>query len=149
MSPPARLPFSRSTRPAGQPTRGKTALNRLRQVDVYTALQFGSLLSGGAPLLVDVGYGAYPWTALEMFERLRRFNPHLRLLGLEIDPQRVETALPYHDPPRLEFRLAACRRTKPDRVLGTESERFLDECMLSVRQGHCFCETISINRISA
>jgi hypothetical protein len=95
----------RSPRPIGQPTRGKTALNRLRQIDIYVALRLESLLRGGSPLIVDVGYGAYAWTALEMVERLGRINAKVRLLGLEIDPQRVEAAQYYVDPPRLDFRL--------------------------------------------
>lgn len=82
-------------RPQGQPTRGKTALNRLRQVDAYIALAHTGVLSSRSPLVVDVGYGAYPWTALEMFERWLPINPRLRLLGLEIDSERVAVAQPY------------------------------------------------------
>lgn len=92
-------------RPQGQPTRGKTALNRLRQVDAYIALAHASSLIGGSPLIVDVGYGAYPWTALEMFERWLPINPRLRLLGLEIDPERVAVAKPYVQPGRIDFQL--------------------------------------------
>jgi len=92
-------------RPQGQPTRGKTALNRLRQVDAYIALAHADVLSGGSPLVVDVGYGAYPWTALEMFERWLPINPRLRLLGLEIDSERVAVAQPYAQPGRIDFQL--------------------------------------------
>lgn len=95
----------RRLRPQGQPTRGKTALNRLRQVDVYIALAHSGVLSSGSPLVVDVGYGAYPWTALEMFERWLPINPRLRLLGLEIDADRVAVAQPYAQPGRIEFQL--------------------------------------------
>lgn len=90
-------------RPSGQPTRGKTALNRLRQVDVFVALGLSGVLTGGAPLAVDVGYGAQPWTTLEMAQRWRRTNPELRVIGLEIDPERVAAALPHADPPRTTF----------------------------------------------
>jgi hypothetical protein len=93
------------SRPQGQPTRGKTALNRLRQVDAYVALAYAHILSSGSPLVVDVGYGAYPWTALEMFERWLPLNPRLRLLGLEIDPERVAVAQPYAQPGRIDFQL--------------------------------------------
>lgn len=78
-------------------TRGKTALNRLRQVDVFVALAHAGALRVGEPLVVDVGYGAYPWTALEMRDRWRRINPALRLLGVEIDRERVEAAQPFAD----------------------------------------------------
>lgn len=95
----------RRKRPLGQPTRGKTALNRLRQIDVYVALALESLLVGGVPLIVDVGYGVYPWTTLEMWERLLRLNARLRVLGVEIDPERVATAQPYAAPPYIDFQL--------------------------------------------
>lgn len=90
----------------GQITRGKTALNRLRQVDLYITLQWPFVLTSvPSPFIVDVGYGAQAWTALEMLDRWQPLNPHLRLLGLEIDPQRVQTALPYAIPNRIAFQL--------------------------------------------
>jgi len=92
-------------RPVGQPTRGKTALNRLRQIDIYVALAHAPMLTAGQPLVVDVGFGAYAWTTLEMRERWLRINPALRVLGIEIDPERVAAALPYSDPPRIRFAL--------------------------------------------
>ncbi len=42
-----------------------------------------------APLAVDLGYGARPDTALELAARLRAVVPDLRLVGLEIDPERI------------------------------------------------------------
>lgn len=92
-------------KPQGQITRGKTALNRLRQVDVYMALAWARVLSSGKPLVVDVGYGAHVWTALEMRDRWYTINPAIRLLGIEIDPIRVQNALPYVQPPQVDFRL--------------------------------------------
>src|ERR1700690_3741522 len=88
----------------GQPTRGKTALNRLRQVDVYVALALSHCLTSGAPLVVDIGFGAYPWTTLEMRARWLTLNPALRVLGVEIDPARVAAALPFAQPPEITFR---------------------------------------------
>lgn len=99
------MPLSKRIRPIGQPTRGKTALNRLRQVDVYIALTRSSIFAGSSPLVVDVGYGAQAWTAIEMWERWLTFNPHLRLLGVEIDPERVAAARPYTLPGILDFQL--------------------------------------------
>ncbi|MEP7286482.1 MAG: class I SAM-dependent methyltransferase [Chloroflexota bacterium] len=92
-------------RPFGQPTRGKTALNRLRQIDTYIALALPASLSRGTPLVVDVGFGAYAWTTLEMRERWLRINPKLRVIGVEIDPERVQAALPYVAPPAIDFKL--------------------------------------------
>lgn len=96
---------TRSTRPVGQLTRGKTALNRLRQIDIYVALAWSSVLASGSPLVIDLGFGAQAWTTLEMRERWLPINPRLRVLGVEIDPERVAAALPYTDPPAIDFRL--------------------------------------------
>jgi hypothetical protein len=93
---------ARKSRPVGQPTRGKTALNRLRQIDTYILLAWAHSLS--TSLVVDVGYGAYPWTALEMLDRWRAVNPRLRLLGVEIDSERVAAALPYVEGGSINFR---------------------------------------------
>lgn len=46
---------------------------------------------------VDLGYGAEAFTTLESAARLRKHNPNLRLLGVEIVPERVEAALPFED----------------------------------------------------
>lgn len=93
---------SRPLKPEGQPTRGKTAANRLRRVDNFILLYEPSLLTrsdGGfaSALFVDLGFGREPRTTLESAARFRRVNPHLRILGVEIDPQRVEAALPFAD----------------------------------------------------
>lgn len=95
----------RRTKPLGQPTRGKTALNRLRQVDVYIALQWSSVLRQKSPLVVDLGYGAQAWTALEMYDRWQTINPDVRLLGVEIDPERVAAAQTFVQPGVIDFRV--------------------------------------------
>jgi len=87
-------------RPQGQETRGKTARNRLRRVDNFISLYDPSLLQRemGAfvnAFFVDLGYGAEPFTTLESAERLRRLNPTLPVLGVEIDAARVATAQPF------------------------------------------------------
>ncbi|MBN2047255.1 MAG: hypothetical protein JW750_05380 [Anaerolineaceae bacterium] len=84
----------------GQITRGKTARNRLRRVDIFLLLYAESLIRAKKglhknALAVDLGYGAEPFTALEMAHRLRQINDQLPLLGIEIDPERVERSQPY------------------------------------------------------
>jgi hypothetical protein len=92
----------RSRQPLGQPTRGKTTRNRLRRVDNFILLYDPGLVRrrdgdyAAAPF-VDLGYGAEPWTTLESAERLRRLNPALPVLGIEIDPERVAASLPLAD----------------------------------------------------
>lgn len=91
-----------SKKPEGQPTRGKTASNRLRRVDNFILLYEPSLLSrteGGCAdsLFVDLGYGFDARTTLEFAACFRRVNPALKILGVEIDKERVDAALPYTD----------------------------------------------------
>ena len=91
-----------SKKPEGQPTRGKTASNRLRRVDNFILLFEPSLLTRNDDLFadsmfVDLGYGFDARTTLESASRFRRVNPDLRVLGVEIDKERVEAALPSTD----------------------------------------------------
>jgi hypothetical protein len=44
------------------------------------------------PLVVDLGYGAMPHTTLELADRLGGVQPGLRVIGIEIDPERVASA---------------------------------------------------------
>ena len=91
-----------SKKPVGLPTRGKTASNRLRRVDNFILLYEPSLLTRtdglfADSLFVDLGYGFDARTTLESAERFRRVNPNLKILGVEIDKERVENALPFED----------------------------------------------------
>ncbi len=95
-------PFAVSKKPEGQPTRGKTARNRLRPVDNLMLLYDPGLLTRrdgrfDNALFVDIGYGAEAFTTLESAERFRRLNPDLGILGVEIEPERVARALPFVD----------------------------------------------------
>jgi len=78
-------------KPIGEITRGTTNPNRLRRVDRYiTSLDF--LRSLNQPLAVDLGYGRTPVTAVELLSRLKKVNSGVRVLGVEIDPERVKEA---------------------------------------------------------
>ena len=97
-----RAGYRRTRRPVGQTTRGKTAANRLRRVDAFMLLYDAQLFRRRAgddaqALFVDLGYGATPVTTLESALRFRKFNPHLPVLGVEIDPARVAAAAPFAD----------------------------------------------------
>lgn len=98
----SQAPYSGSNKRMGQPTRGKTADNRLRRVDNFVLLYEPSLLTRtdglfADSLFVDLGYGFDPRTTLESAARFRRVNPNLRILGVEIDKERVEAAQPFAD----------------------------------------------------
>ncbi|GAA1345572.1 class I SAM-dependent methyltransferase [Saccharothrix algeriensis] len=92
-------------RALGLPTRGTTNPNRLRRVDRWVRHACRDVLEGAAdPLVVDLGYGSSPVTTVELATRLRPVNPRLRVLGLELDADRVAAGQAAADPPRLEFR---------------------------------------------
>jgi len=93
---------SKPKKPVGQPTRGKTASNRLRRVDNFILLYEPSLLTRtdglfADSLFVDLGYGFDARTTLESAARFRHVNPDLKILGVEIEKERVEAARPYAD----------------------------------------------------
>jgi hypothetical protein len=93
-------------RALGLPTRGTTNPNRLRQMDNWiVATQRDRLRSAPDALVIDLGYGATPVTAIELAGRLRRVRADVRVLGLERDPERVAAALAAADPPALQFEL--------------------------------------------
>ncbi|GAA4726971.1 class I SAM-dependent methyltransferase [Phytohabitans rumicis] len=93
------------TRPLGEITRGTTNPNRLRRVDKWIAVtQRDRLRDTADPLVVDLGYGATPVTAVELRARLAAaVRPDVRVVGMEIDPERVAAAAPAADPPGLTF----------------------------------------------
>jgi SAM-dependent methyltransferase len=94
MKRPPRLAAGRA-RALGLATRGTTAPNRLRRVDRWiTGTCTGVLRTATDPLVVDLGYGATPVTTVEMAARLRAVRPDVRVVGLEIDPERVAAAQP-------------------------------------------------------
>lgn len=85
-------PSRKALPPIGTITRGTTGVNRLRRSDrwlVNDELVSRTLRESATPLVVDLGYGAAPWTTFELAARLRTVRPDLEVVGLEIDPARV------------------------------------------------------------
>ncbi|WP_405821049.1 class I SAM-dependent methyltransferase [Streptomyces sp. NBC_00838] len=94
---PAR-PSSSPRHPVGTVTRGTTNPNRLRRMDRWIAAVHGPALRRSAdPVAVDLGYGAAPWTAVELLRRLRAAEPRTEVVGVEIEPSRVTAAFPYEE----------------------------------------------------
>ncbi|MBT2387236.1 class I SAM-dependent methyltransferase [Streptomyces sp. ISL-11] len=86
-------------RPVGSVTRGTTNPNRLRRMDRWIADTHGAFLrSCPDPVAVDLGYGAAPWTAVELLGRLRTVCADAEVVGVEIEPARVAAAVPYERP---------------------------------------------------
>jgi hypothetical protein len=97
---------ARSAKPLGNATRGTTNPNRLRRSDRWVAGTWwvrNALAEADDPLVVDLGYGATPVTTVELARRLAVVRPDVRVLGLEIDQERVNAALLAADPPFLSF----------------------------------------------
>ena len=68
-------------RPVGNVTRGTTNPNRMRRLDRWLAgPQAWRLRAAADPLVVDLGYGASPATAVELFERLSAVRPDVRVV---------------------------------------------------------------------
>ena len=73
-------------------------------MDNWITATLAPVLRGAAdPLVIDLGYGATPVTAVEFAARLSKVRADVRVLGLEIDAERVAAALPAAEPPRLTF----------------------------------------------
>jgi hypothetical protein len=93
------------TPPVGNITRGTTAPNRLRRCDRWLIhVECGRLTALPRPIVVDLGYGAYPVTTRELADRLHaNVRDDIEIVGLEIDPARVQQAMPF-EKPHLRFR---------------------------------------------
>lgn len=63
-------------------------------MDIYLALDHPGFPRTIPGLYIDLGFGETPPTTLETTERLRKINPQIRFVGVEIDPKRVAAALP-------------------------------------------------------
>ncbi|WP_370739454.1 class I SAM-dependent methyltransferase [Arthrobacter glacialis] len=92
-------PAARATRqrnkPFGNVTRGTTNPNRLRRVDRWLAgPQAWRLRREANPLVIDLGYGGSPATAVELYARLQAVCPDVHVTGIEIEPERVRIAKP-------------------------------------------------------
>ena len=98
-----RLDVTRAARrrgPQGHVTRGTTAAHRMRRVDRWLLDVHGPRLraaegpdgTAACPLVIDLGFGARPTTAVELHTRVRSVAPGAQTLGLEIDPERVAHA---------------------------------------------------------
>ena len=71
-------------KPVGTVTRGTTNPNRLRRVDRYIAA-LPVIRRNDRPVVVDLGFGASPITAVELLSRLARVNPNTHVVGIEIE----------------------------------------------------------------
>ncbi|WNG34747.1 methylase [Archangium violaceum] len=83
-------------------TRGRTSHGRLQALDAYLLYQEREMLtrSEGAwarAAFVDLGFGEHPWTTLESAQAFRELNPGLPVVGVELEPQRVESAQEHAD----------------------------------------------------
>lgn len=80
--------------PVGTVTRGTTAARRLRRADRWLRAAHPALLRRPGLVVVDLGFGDRPATTLELARMVRGGNPTARVIGLDIDPDRVAAARP-------------------------------------------------------
>lgn len=113
--------------------RGCTRPGRLARIDAVIVRREHALLTrcdgafATAPC-VDVGVGEWPWTTLELLRTVTLAAPELRVIGVEIDPDRLRHARRFAEP-GLEFRrggfelpLAANERPRLVRALNVLRE---------------------------
>ena len=98
-------------KPVGTVTRGTTNPNRLRRVDRYLC-SLPTLRQIAEPIVVDLGYGGSPITAVELLARCQAINPATRLVGVEIERERVERGLAVATP-NLRFTLGGFETPLP------------------------------------
>jgi len=91
-------------------TRGTTNPNRLRRVDRFIAAQ--PIAKKLGCVAVDLGFGASPITAVELQDRLAKLNPSVRVVGVEIERERVERGLAVARP-GLDFMLGGFETPLP------------------------------------
>jgi hypothetical protein len=70
---------------------------------------------GKNPVVVDLGFGASPITVLELRDRLLKVNPQVRVVGIEIDKDRVARGLEVAEP-GLDFLLGGFETPLPTGV---------------------------------
>jgi hypothetical protein len=93
--------FRTHKQPLGQVTRGKTAAVRLRRLDRFL-LRTEPMLAWrhgrwAEAAFVDLGYGWRPTTTMELATVLRQRVPRMPVIGIEIEPDRVDAAAPWAD----------------------------------------------------
>ena len=85
-------------KPLGVITRGTTNPNRLRRVDSWMVWKYGDLLRTlDSPTVIDLGYGASPITTLQLAQRITGIAPKTKVIGLEINRERVTSAKLFED----------------------------------------------------
>lgn len=87
-----RFVFVATKKPIGTITRGTTNPNRLRRIDRFIAA-LPLIRQTATPIVVDLGFGASPITAVELLSRLQKINQNTHVVGIEIDRERVERGL--------------------------------------------------------
>lgn len=118
--------------------RGCTRPGRLARLDAFLCAREPALICRNdgafrsAPF-VDLGVGEWPWTTLETAHSLRRIAPDLRIIGVELDSQRLRRARRF-EAPGIEFRegsfelpLTAAERPRIVRALNVLREYGEDE----------------------
>jgi tRNA G46 methylase TrmB len=116
----------------GQKTRGLTCENRLRQTDVFICMAFDWLIRRKDAIFIDLGFGRYPTTTIETYRRLAGINPDIRVIGVEIDTERLLGAKRYEQS-NVEFRLGGFNLHKEYGYNLIQTKRLLKRGFLIVK----------------
>lgn len=99
-------------KPIGTVTRGTTNPNRLRRIDRFL-VNLKNLRTSSNPIVVDLGFGASPITAIELLGRCLKVNQATIVVGVEIERDRVNNGLAVaHE--QLRFQLGGFETPLPE-----------------------------------
>nr|WP_240630359.1 class I SAM-dependent methyltransferase [Specibacter cremeus] len=88
----------------------------MRRVDRWlSGPQSWRLLREPRPVVVDLGYGGAPTTAVELYDRVAAICPSVHVTGVEIEPERVRIAKPLEHA-GLDFRVGGFEIPLPGQV---------------------------------
>lgn len=105
-------------KPIGTVTRGTTNPNRLRRIDRYL-VTLPNLQRAENPIVVDLGFGASPITAVELLARCQKVNPETTVIGIEIERERVANGLAVANE-KLQFQLGGFETPLPAQFGGRQ-----------------------------
>ncbi len=104
-------------KPVGTITRGTTNPNRLRRVDRFIAA--APIVRKPRCVVVDLGFGASPITAIELQDRLAKINSSIEVVGIEIDRERVQRGIEVQRP-GLRFMLGGFETPLPTGIANAD-----------------------------
>lgn len=95
-------------------------------------MAFDWLIRRKDAIFIDLGFGRYPTTTIETYRRLAGINPDIRVIGVEIDTERLLGAKRYEQS-NVEFRLGGFNLHKEYGYNLIQTKRLLKRGFLIVK----------------